>query len=185
MTRIYKIRKDTIDIQGQRFEDLTVLRFAGKGKYRGAQWHCKCICGKEIIVPGGHLRARMRVSCGCRSQARIWDTGINRVYSSYKAMAARRNREFSLNRNEFEFLITSNCHYCGRAPHQELKRLKTKKLQIMYNGIDRFDPKLGYISNNCVSCCYYCNHAKADLTFDQWKEQIKRIVKWLKLTDFI
>lgn len=185
MVKTYKTRKDMINIIDQKFADLTVIGFAGKGKYRGATWHCKCICGKEIIVPGGHLRAGMRLSCGCRSQSRIFTTGINRVYSNYKRKAHLRNHEFSLSWDEFKALITSNCYYCNRAPHQELKRLKTKKVQIMYNGIDRFDPNVGYISGNCVSCCYYCNHAKADLTFDQWKIQLKRIVQWLKLTDFI
>ena len=185
MVRIYKKRCDVIDLTGQVFEDLTVIEYIGKGKSRGAVWKCLCICGKECLAYGGQLRAAMRVSCGCRSQSRITQTGVNRVYGSYKAMALRRKRKFALSREEFEVLIMSNCYYCGRSPDNILKRQKTKKVQLMYNGIDRFDSTKDYISGNCVSCCYYCNHAKLDLTFDEWKEQLKRIVKWLKLTDSI
>jgi len=185
MVKQYKKRCDIIDLTGQVFNDLTVLEYAGKGKYRGAIWKCRCICLKKVLIPGGHLRAGMRVSCGCRSENRIEETGIKRVYSLYKNMAKRRNREFNLTLESLEVLIKSDCFYCGRSPENVLKRQKTKKTQLIYNGIDRFDSNKGYILNNCVTCCYYCNHSKLDLSFDEWISHIKRIVKWQKLTDFI
>lgn len=181
-----KRRKDIIDVTGQRFSDFTVLEYAGKlTKRRGAFWKCLCVCGKICIVPGGHLRAGMRKSCGCRSQARIFEVGINRLYSGYKRMAKRRNHFFDLSRDYFEKLVTGNCNYCGVVPSQELKRMKSLKIQILYNGIDRFNPKLGYIKENTVSCCYYCNHAKADLTFIEWTEQLKRTFKFQGFTNGI
>jgi hypothetical protein len=178
-----KQRVDIKDMINQKFGDFTVLYLVGSGKYRGSVWKCRCICGKECDVYGGQLRCGARVSCGCRSESRVFETGINRVFSSYKRKASLSGKEFTITREEFGSLITGNCQYCGTEPGNELKRLKSKKLQIKYNGIDRFDTSKGYIPGNCVSCCYYCNHAKADLSFDQWVNHLKRICSYLEITN--
>jgi len=174
---LMKLRKDAIDITGQIFGDLTALRTIKPGKYRGVKWLCLCNCGNETIAFGGHLRAGKRVSCGCRSSSRIFETGINRLVSTYRSMAKRRKWMFQLTRDHLRQLVLDNCHYCGNEPFNELKRLKSKKTQLKYNGIDRVDPLKGYLPDNVVSCCYYCNHAKLDLTFDEWKQQLLKIFK--------
>lgn len=53
-----------IDIAGQRFGTLTVLKYAG---YRpgGAVWDCRCDCGSETQVYGASLRRGGTSSCGC------------------------------------------------------------------------------------------------------------------------
>lgn len=181
MTILYKKRSDIIDMIGKKYADFTVISLAERGKYRGANWLCLCICGKECIVPGGHLRAGMRKSCGCRSESRIDEVGVNRIFSGYKRKSSLKNRDFKLSREDFEVLIKGNCFYCGNTPSQILKRLKSRKLQILYNGIDRINSNLGYIKDNCVSCCRYCNQSKSDLTLDQWKLYIKRIYQWLRI----
>jgi hypothetical protein len=181
MKKIYKKRIDIIDEIGKKYFDLTVIKYAGAGKYRGARWLCRCICGKECVIPGGHLRANMRKSCGCRSELRIDEVGVNRIYAGYKAKSKKRNVRFELEKNDFEKLIKGNCFYCNTPPSQILKRLKSRKLQILYNGIDKVTPSLGYIKENCVSCCRYCNQSKSDLSVDQWKEYIRRVCRWLKI----
>lgn len=178
-----KLRKDAVDITGKKFFDLTALRPIKDGKYRGVKWLCKCICGKECIAFGGHLRAGKRKSCGCWSLARLYESGINRVFGSYKRHAKDRSKEFSISREKFGELLAGSCHYCGREPENELKRMKSKLLQIHYSGIDRYNPDLGYTNENCVSCCYYCNHAKLDLTFDEWKSHLKKIWAYQEITN--
>src|ERR1700689_949017 len=96
----------------------------------------------------------------------------------YKLMAKRRGHDFKITRIQFELLVIGNCYYCGLEPKQELKRLKSRKLQVYYNGLDRFDHNKGYTIDNAVPCCYYCNHGKADLSFEEWKEHLKRIFKY-------
>lgn len=177
----YKKRKDTIDLTGQTFYDLKVLEYAGPGKYRGATFLCECKCGKRCIIPGGHLRSDKRKSCGCRSEARIDEVGVNRLFSCYKRKARLRNLSFNLPRDIFEKLVKSNCTYCGTEPNQILKRLKSRKLQTIYNGIDRVNSDIGYEIDNCVACCRYCNQSKSDLSLDQWKTYIKRIYSWLQI----
>lgn len=181
--RTRKPRVDIKDISGMKFGDLTVIRLAEPGKYRGSRWKCKCDCGNECEVYGGHLRDGTRKSCGCRSQARIFETGINRVFCLYKRKAKERSKEFSITREELGELVKQNCFYCGNPPENEIKRQKTKKTQIVYSGIDRFNPDIGYTKENCVPCCYYCNHSKLDLSFDQWKEHLRKIYNFQGFTN--
>ena len=54
-----------IDITGQTFGKLTVLKEAGRNSENRATWVCKCECGKEAIVIGKSLRQGHTKSCGC------------------------------------------------------------------------------------------------------------------------
>lgn len=56
-----------IDLAGKRFGRLTVIAFHGIAKDRQAQWRCRCECGRETIVAGGHLRSGHTKSCVCLS----------------------------------------------------------------------------------------------------------------------
>lgn len=181
--KTYKKRVDIIDMVGKRSGKLIALEYIGKGKHNGSMWRCKCDCGRECLVYGGHLRDFSRQSCGCNLTANYIKTGMHRVYLSYKAKAKKRNREFSIDYDFFGKLIFQNCFYCDRTPFNELKTLKTKKLQIKYNGIDRFDPTKGYSNENCVTCCYYCNHSKLDLNFDDWMIHLKKILNYQEIKD--
>ena len=57
------------DLTGRRFGYLIVLEHAGKTKHGNAQWLCRCDCGKEAVVAGGHLTSGHTVSCGCRKRS--------------------------------------------------------------------------------------------------------------------
>ncbi|MEE0989629.1 MAG: hypothetical protein U0L02_09745 [Kandleria vitulina] len=56
-----------IDLTGQRFGKLTVLRrdSISTNDHKGARWICKCDCGNEISVLSGRLRSGQTKSCGC------------------------------------------------------------------------------------------------------------------------
>jgi hypothetical protein len=60
-----------IDFMGQKFERLTVLKFAGLNKDHKALWLCKCECGNETTVVGNRLRNGDIKSCGCLRTERI------------------------------------------------------------------------------------------------------------------
>jgi len=56
-----------IDITGQQFGDLTVIKLSNKKTKHGQiLWECKCVCGNTTYVMGSSLRARHYKSCGCR-----------------------------------------------------------------------------------------------------------------------
>lgn len=54
-----------VDISNMEFGRLTALGPTGRGNDGGILWHCRCICGKETIVTGAHLRSGHTTSCGC------------------------------------------------------------------------------------------------------------------------
>lgn len=54
-----------IDLTGRKFGKLTVVEKHSKDKWGGWNWLCKCDCGNETVVSGGHLRGLKIKSCGC------------------------------------------------------------------------------------------------------------------------
>ena len=55
-----------IDLTGQRFGRLIVLKDSGKRIAHGhIIWLCKCSCGKQVKVISGNLRNGYTRSCGC------------------------------------------------------------------------------------------------------------------------
>lgn len=56
-----------LDLTGQRFGRLTVLKEAGKNCGH-ITWLCRCDCGNEIIVKGIHLTSGHTTSCTCRQK---------------------------------------------------------------------------------------------------------------------
>jgi len=56
-----------IDLTGQVFGKLTVLRLYGRDKSGNIRWLCQCKCGGMTIVSGSHLINNNTRSCGCLS----------------------------------------------------------------------------------------------------------------------
>lgn len=52
---------------GTRFARLTVLDIARRGGATGLSYRCRCDCGKEVVVQGGHLQSGHTLSCSCYS----------------------------------------------------------------------------------------------------------------------
>lgn len=53
------------DLTGKKFERLTVIKRVENSKSGQTRWLCRCDCGNETIVWGGHLRSGHTRSCGC------------------------------------------------------------------------------------------------------------------------
>lgn len=56
--------RNKVDLVGQKFGRLTVIKFINKGKYK-YYWLCKCDCSNKTIVRAGHLNDGRTRSCGC------------------------------------------------------------------------------------------------------------------------
>lgn len=83
-------------------------------------------------------------------------------YNSYKTSANKRNIEFLITKEDFESIILQNCYICGK-----------NKSETHNNGIDRFDNNIGYLFENCRSCCGQCNFIKKDLSY---KDMIDKMI---------
>lgn len=72
--------------------------------------------------------------------------------------ARHRNIDMSLTRDEVDAMGIQPCHYCGEDPIELGTRF----------GVDRVDNEKGYTTENCVSCCTFCNYAKRNLSVDDF-----------------
>ena len=66
-----------IDLTGQKFGKLIVLRQNGYNKYGNAIFECKCDCGNITYVSSGNLRKGMTKSCGCY-KAKLMKNGLKK-----------------------------------------------------------------------------------------------------------
>lgn len=67
-----------IDLTGQKFGRLTVIKQAKNNKYNHTCWLCKCDCGKEVVAESNSLKNGRTKSCGClRSEKLKLKRGIN------------------------------------------------------------------------------------------------------------
>jgi 5-methylcytosine-specific restriction endonuclease McrA len=173
------------DITGMVFYRLTAIERVGKNKNNRSLWKCKCICGNTVIKNMTVLQIGKAKSCGCLDKEtrhtrnlKGWqESATNRLIRSYKRNAKLRNLEYILSREEFLFLTSGKCYYCDSEPSQICKS-EYNSGDYVYNGIDRKNPKQGYLFENCVSCCYKCNRAKWDLTDDEFFDLVKRVYKF-------
>ena len=68
------MRRIVIDLTGQRFGSLVVIRKTEKRKRKEVLWECLCDCGRTKLVATAGLRKRNVVSCGCRFNPRKRDS---------------------------------------------------------------------------------------------------------------
>jgi hypothetical protein len=79
-----------IDLTGQRFGRLTVIRQAENDKFGNICWWCRCDCGKEKAISGHHLRAGQSTSCGCvRIRRRKHGDAGSKLYQVWANMKQR------------------------------------------------------------------------------------------------
>lgn len=150
-----------IDITGQRFGNLVVVKRSGSDKNgKNSLWICQCDCGGSTIATGTHLRNGHTTSCGCVKQKNFVAGGINtrfapthnqsrtRLYHTYYGMKARcynpKNKKYHL--------------YGGRGIAvcaEWLNSFEAFYIWAVANGyrdnltIDRKDNDKGYSPDNC------------------------------------
>ena len=71
-----------LDLTGQVFERLTVIKEAGKDKHGNYIWECQCKCGTKTKVLGQNLRKGSTRSCGCL--AKEW--GKKAIHNAIKSV---------------------------------------------------------------------------------------------------
>lgn len=188
-----KLLKPKKDLTGHKQFKIQVISFCGykedSKKRRHAIWNCKCECGKIFKVRDCAIKNGQQ-SCGCEllrvykdmsdkckkiNTKAIGIAAKNHLYTNYRMNAKNKNNSFKLTKEEFLNLTSQNCYYCGVEPKQIMHKPQYNG-DYIYNGIDRLDNNIGYELNNVVPCCGICNKAKRDLTQEQFKEWIERLI---------
>lgn len=82
------------DLTGLRVGRLVVIkRAANQG--RMTRWLCRCDCGEERLVLGGHLRRANQQSCGCLRDEKRKTHGLTKkhvYFPEYQAWASMMGR---------------------------------------------------------------------------------------------
>lgn len=92
---------------------------------------------------------------------------INIHYSNYIRCATRdKNLKFEISQEEFNKIVKEPCHYCEVIQKRG------------FNGIDRLNSNIGYVADNCVSCCKVCNYMKGSLPVDVFLKRIEHILTY-------
>lgn len=173
-----------IDLTGEKYGRLVVIKRA-PNRYRRVHWLCRCDCGNEVTVASMNLRAGSTRSCGCLHAETARKNGqtvmlpegeaaFRALFKQYRLNAKNRGINFELSRGQFRTLTRQNCHYCGSEPLAVLTGA-TYNGAYTYNGVDRIDNTLGYVLDNCVPCCKFCNLAKAGATYDEFIAYLDRV----------
>ena len=188
-----------LDRTNMRYGRLLVIKHAGKDKRNKHLWLCQCDCGNKKVVVADNLSSGKSNSCGClkaeflAKKGNQWGLYEDREIALLKVQYShlkRRNKKMGFG-DVFDFetftrLSKGSCKYCGLEYSKEIEdrlneRKKSKRLSdhiLKCNGIDRVDNKKGYVKDNCVSCCKYCNFAKHTLTEDEFYKWIKKVYEY-------
>lgn len=145
-----------IDLIGQKFGRLTVLRFVDQTKFRHSRWLCKCDCGIEKIIVAYDLKNGHTKSCGClqKEQLRIATTTHGhskngKMSLTYKTWTGMMQRCSYVGHNQYEDYGGRGITVCKRWSKfinflMDMGERPGKGYQI-----DRINNNKGYSKNNC------------------------------------
>ena len=182
-----------LDLTGQRFGRLVVLRYARRSEKGRDYWECRCDCGELITVAQSNLKSKFwkGKSCGCyrkeitrkRSIRNGYgihlpkgESGFREVFHRYKYAAQKRGLKFQLPQKIFRQLLNGQCFYCGIGPATEQGE-KDSHSFFVYNGIDRVNSSGDYVPENVVTCCKRCNEMKMAHSQKEFLAHVERIYK--------
>jgi hypothetical protein len=179
------------NLVGKNFGRWTVLSFKKTIKSR-AYWECVCSCGSIKNVSTTNLCSGWSKSCGCYrvdnsrkmltgkispNRKKYGESSFGRVYRNYRNSAKKRKIEFSLSKEQVKELTSKDCSYCGSKPKSIAYDNTYKRLygNYIYNGIDRVENKIGYVIENCVTCCRICNVSKNNWSKEEFFKHVEKI----------
>lgn len=170
--------------KGHKFGRLTFIEEAEPkvypnqtSKHRRALFECDCGVRKTLYIDD--VRQGKTKSCGKHRRSKL-PTGVaafNHLLCMYKGRAKTRNFTFSLTADEFKTLTQGNCVYCNAPPSQQVANTRQYNGTYIYNGVDRIDNNVGYVKENCVSCCFMCNRMKLAYSREEFLDQCTAIAQ--------
>lgn len=170
-----------IDLFGNKFGRLTVIRKIDKNKWGNSRWLCLCDCGKEKIIRGSHLKNGHTKSCGCLHKDIMTKHGHkkknqpSKTYRSWNSMIQR-----CINPKD-----TAYRNYGGRGI-TVCKRWRKfenflEDMGVLPEGhqIDRINNDMNYCKANCrwVTSKINNRHKRNNLYFI-YKNKTQLLIEW-------
>ena len=148
-----------IDLTGQKFGRLTVLKQNGKDKWGGSLWLCLCECGKQKTIKSNLLRRGCTRSCGCLQYETRGDNGKSNIkhglsktieYNRWKQMNERCSNE---NHPQYKDYGRRNIKVCYRWSKKNPKGFENffEDIGEIPKGLtlDRIENNRFYSKKNC------------------------------------
>lgn len=136
-----------LDLIGERFGRLVVLKKVGNDKWRHTQWLCQCVCGKEKIILGYDLRSGHTKSCGCLviKHGHYRNNKRSRIYRSWEGMIGRCT---NLNDKDYQSYGGRGITVCGRWRKFVNFLEDMGEPSTQQHSIDRINNDKGYYKEN-------------------------------------
>ena len=182
-----------IDLTGQRFGKLVVIKRAETDKSKKTKWLCKCDCGNLKKIDGRNLRKGYTTSCGCYAKEQ-------RLKATTKHGYARTKLDYlyyGMKRRCYNTKCQDYPLYGGRGIKMCEEWLKNRKTFFEWaidNGysidstymqctLDRIDVNGNYEPSNCrfVDITTQCNNRRSNhlITFNGETHNLK---EWGEIT---
>lgn len=144
-----------VDLTGQRFGRLTVIKKTEKNKYGGNMFLCKCECGNTKKVTAGHLNDGSVRSCGCLIKNTPLHSKHGKSYTRiYYIFIAMKARCYNYNNEHYKDYGARGIKVCDKWLDKENGFMNFYNWAIN-NGyqedltIDRIDVNGNYEPDNC------------------------------------
>lgn len=148
----------------QKFNRLTILRFAGKDKWGSLMVECRCDCSKILITRLADIKVNKSIQCRdcgyklkrqsiAKLQSPIAGKGNNYRHgmaktNTYKVWCGMKKRCSASTGKDFKWYKSRNITVCDRwLKFENFLEDMGEKTPKMY--IDRIDNDLGYFKENC------------------------------------
>ena len=141
-----------IDLIGQKFKRLVVIRKNGKDDNNHVLWLCLCHCGQEAIVQSSHLITGHTQSCGCLKKegnntrhGHAKNDQLSEVYKAWANMIQRCTNPHATNYHNYG---GKGIEVCNR--WMKFENFLTDMGDTPKGGqIDRIDNSSNYCKSNC------------------------------------
>lgn len=180
-----------INMLGVRQGKLTVIKYAGRNKHNEATWLCKCDCGKEIVVRGGHLREGQKACQQCalieknKSSAKH-HMSRSKLYNTYYAMLKRCYTPSCASYGRYGGRGISVCDEWRNAENGFLNFAKWANSHGYSEdlSIDRIDVDKGYSPDNCrwVTMAEQASN-RSNTPFVTYNGETHALSEWAKKLD--
>jgi len=173
-----------IDITGQKFGRLTVLKKTIERKNGGVIWLCKCECGSELNTRADSLKEGRTKSCGCLQREKVTKHGLSKTnfYQVFKAIEGRCSNK---NNQKYKYYGKKGIK-CLWETFEEFKNdmynsYLIHKKDNSYTSIDRINNDGNYNKKNCRWANHYeQNRNRSINVFLTYNGKTKTHSEWSK-----
>lgn len=174
-----------IDIKGNKYGKLTVIRRAENAPKGIARWECKCDCGNVVTVRGNNLKSGEVKSCGCLIGANNKERATHKMSKTrlYRTWAAIKARCYYKSQPAYKSYGARGIKMCD----EWLNSFEAFAEWALSNGykddltIERIDNDKGYAPDNCkwISLGEQANNRRSNIKIT-YQGETRNLFQWCR-----